>query len=179
MSSFVTRLQEATLPDYRRRQGDGVVVNRRDLYEMVRDHARLDAFPRANHALGMLETQGQAGGLIAGIAERLTHLPRGWTNQHDDEHDDGALADAGVFYAMHPDLRIESVTAQGSNSLRKTQLHSPLWPFEGSWFDPDKFTNVGSSKAERKKELAVAISLLAAEWDRLDRAEKAEESDPE
>lgn len=175
MSSFLSRLQEAIRPDYRRRQGDTVVVNRGDLCDIVHHFVRLDALPRAEHALGQLDRAGQAGGLMAGIAERLTHAGRGYTPSHDDEHYHGELAAAAAQYALTPRLRSDLKY----RSLDETgRIRSQIWPFDYGWFKRDKFEIDCDASAgfcdidKRKHELACAIALAAAEWDRLDRIER-------
>lgn len=75
--------------------------------------------------------------------ERLRQITvEGWDHGHDDEHDEGALADAAAFYA--------SVKNIGS-----------LWPW-----DPMYIKN-----HPRRRQLVIAAALLVAEIERMDRSD--------
>lgn len=73
-------------------------------------------------------------------------LREGWTEEHDDSHRDGELAMAGACYALN---------ATG-------MLSRKLWPWNPEDFKP---TN-------RIRDLVKAGALIAAEIDRLKRAEE-------
>ncbi len=81
----------------------------------------------------------------------------GWTPEHDDEHDHEELAQAAACYAIPPWF----VHIDAARVYRST-----LWPKSWSkeWWKP--------SPNNRKREIEKAGALLAAEWDRLDRAER-------
>lgn len=73
-----------------------------------------------------------------------------WSPEHDDEHDDGALARAAICYA------------DVGNSLTQEQ-HDAMWPWSTiSWRPKD-----------RRQNLVRAAALLLAEIERLDRSQPA------
>ena len=81
--------------------------------------------------------------------ERRRQVTReGYTAEHDDQHDDGALGQAAAAYAM-PD------GVYG-------QPREDLWPFEADKFKPSPHDVEG-----RLRELAKAGALVMAEMDRL------------
>lgn len=81
-------------------------------------------------------------------AERQRQLDEeGWTDAHDDEHDQGELALAAGVYA------IESVGG-------RIEAFGRYWPWDKTWFKPS---------GDRVRDLAKAGSLIAAEIDRLQR----------
>jgi hypothetical protein len=77
-------------------------------------------------------------------AERRRQVEvEGWTAQHDDQYTDGALAKAAICYAtVYP-------------------LAASYWPRDISWWKPK----------DRRSDLVRAGALIAAEIERLDRAE--------
>lgn len=102
-------------------------------------------------------------GLIA--AERQRQMDaEGWTPEHDDRHDDGALARAACVYATDPDTRAElMLTPDGEENVNVpgSGYEPRHWPWEGGWKPtPD----------DRVRELVKAGALIAAEIDRLERA---------
>ncbi len=88
------------------------------------------------------------------IAERHRQVDvEGWTPEHDDEHDDGAMAVAAACYALadRKALEVQTVRIEG------------LWQWTGwsaLWFKPK----------DRRRNLVRAGALLLAEIERLDRA---------
>lgn len=70
----------------------------------------------------------------------------GWTAEHDDQWADGQLADAAGCYALedNPNADIDAI-----------------WPWDAQWWKPK----------DRKRNLIRAGALIAAEIDRLQRAE--------
>lgn len=71
-----------------------------------------------------------------------------WTQEHDDQHDEGELALSACVYAMP--------------NVCRTQLRiKALWPFAPKWFKP--------TAENRIRELQKAGALIAAEIDRLQR----------
>lgn len=89
----------------------------------------------------------------------------GWTPEHDDRHVGGELAGAAVCYAVQH-LRI------GNDFLRRKveTLAGELWPWATSYWKPSK---------DPIRNLVKAGALIAAEIDRLQRAEAKESSNAE
>jgi uncharacterized protein involved in copper resistance len=83
------------------------------------------------------------------LAERARQVSaEGWTPEHDDQHDDGALPLAAASYALnviHPD---------GGRSKPP-----PGWPWDASWWKP----------RGPRRDLVRAAALLLAEIERIDR----------
>ena len=97
--------------------------------------------------------------LLAFSRERAAHRDReGFTIAHDDAHGDGELARAAACYAMPGGIRAFK-TVHGSYRVN-------VWPWDEQYWKP--------SPDSRKRELEKAGALLLAEWERLDRIEKAE-----
>ncbi|MFN4288934.1 MAG: hypothetical protein ACK4E3_10620 [Brevundimonas sp.] len=96
------------------------------------------------------------------LAERQRQIEvEGWTPDHDDEHRDGALANAAAAYAhcaSLPDRLRKCVTGIYSISNNGTLRH--LWPWASTWWKP----------TTRRRDLVKACALLLAEIDRMDRA---------
>ncbi len=87
------------------------------------------------------------------IAERLRQMHQeGWSEQHDDTHTNGELADAAACYA-HPVPY--GVAPQHSGP-------PPLWPWHRKWWKPK----------DRRRNLVRAAALIVAEIERLDRNQK-------
>lgn len=85
----------------------------------------------------------------------------GWTPEHDDEHVNCEMANAAATYAMDPEVRA-GLTVMINGCLKDNV--PPTWPWDPVWWKP--------SPDNRIKELAKAGALIAAEIDRLLRAEK-------
>lgn len=82
--------------------------------------------------------------------ERAAHKTReGWTNEGDDEYRNGELARAGACYAMNA-----ADTYYGP-------AIAPFFPFRREWWKPK----------DKIRDLVRAGALIAAEIDRLQRAE--------
>lgn len=95
-------------------------------------------------------------GVAAIAAERRRQVEvEDWSPEHDDEHDLGEIPAAAAAYAIyaanqvHPDGEGDSIATS-------------IWPWDDEWWKP------GTAKRNLEK----AGSLIAAEWDRLDRAER-------
>jgi hypothetical protein len=74
----------------------------------------------------------------------------GWTDEHDDAHSNGQIADAAAFYAATSTIyRIETIEAR--------MVH--VWPWSPSWWKPKN----------RRYNLVRAGALILAEIERLDR----------
>lgn len=87
-------------------------------------------------------------------AERQRQIEaEGFDLAHDDHYEFGELAVAAVCYAMNPDDPAWSDTVM------------TLWPWAPEWFRP--------SPERRIRDLEKAGALIAAEIDRLERAEVA------
>jgi hypothetical protein len=89
--------------------------------------------------------------LIAAERERQV-TAEGWTPEHDDHHDGSHLAQAAACYALPP------------IALRRT-VWEWVWPWHEDWWKP--------SPDDRVRELTKAGALIAAEIDRLTRAQEA------
>lgn len=91
-------------------------------------------------------------------AERKRQIEKeGWTTEHDDGHDGGELANAAACYAATPSAR--KVTSMSGAKI----VLDFFWPFSRDWWKPTR---------NRVHELAKAGALIAAEIDRLQRAEE-------
>jgi hypothetical protein len=79
------------------------------------------------------------------LAERQRQISaEGWTPEHDDEHDDGRMAIAAAYYAMH-----------GIKGWGRV-----IWPWDKKWLKPK----------DRRSNLIRASALILAEIERIDRA---------
>jgi hypothetical protein len=76
----------------------------------------------------------------------------GWTDEHDDTHDDGSLAKAAACYAM---------SGAGLNPSFIERVRQAIWTWAASWWKPKG----------RRRDLVRAAALIVAEIERLDRAE--------
>lgn len=89
-------------------------------------------------------------------AERLRQVSaEGWTPEHDDEHAGGSLVEAAVAYARYGD------TPRFNREVNSNYGPPACWPWHPSWWKP----------ASRIRSLVKAGALIAAEIDRLIRAE--------
>lgn len=79
----------------------------------------------------------------------------GVSSSHDDEHDGGEIAYAAMAYAQA--------------AIGGTKTAEQFWPWEPDTFKP-------SMGRDRVRDLAKAGALIAAEIDRLQRAERAGDS---
>lgn len=78
-------------------------------------------------------------------AERARQISQeGWTPEHDDAHEDGALAKAAAVYALHAVLG---------------QFFVRWWPWDASWFKP----------TTGRRDLVKSGALIVAEIERMDR----------
>ena len=75
----------------------------------------------------------------------------GWTPEHDDEHQNGEIADAAGVYALH---------AGGHDMQMSDGLPSAYWPWDKKWWKPK----------DKRSNLVRAGALILAEIERLDRA---------
>lgn len=110
-------------------------------------------------AVGRMRGAGDGVKLIS--AERRRQVEgEGWTPAHDDEHDTGELAIAAACYCI-ADHSIHGGRAPGGN-FYDTTIRT-LWPWSSDGFKP----------SEPIRNLVKAGALIAAEIDRLKRAEQA------
>jgi hypothetical protein len=92
--------------------------------------------------------------------ERARQMAKeGWSAEHDDEHDNGALAAAAATYAL-----IAREQAMGDKG--PFACDSDLWPWDAEWFKPK----------DQLRNLVRAGALIAAEIDRVQRELAIEES---
>jgi hypothetical protein len=103
-------------------------------------------------------------GILAGLRERVRQVRKGFTVKHDAEHRNAELAAAAALYACPDQLRLYEMNT-AANSSHCLVPHG--WPFEKDAWKPSHFN--------RKRELEKAIAFAAAEWERLDRAERADD----
>lgn len=84
--------------------------------------------------------------LVAAVHERKRQMVElGYDRDHDDQHENGELALAAASYAL---------------GLAEARVRETVWPWQPKAF----------SEGDRKVELAKAVALLLAEFDRLARA---------
>jgi len=95
--------------------------------------------------------------LIEAERERQ-ELGEGWTDEHDDQHTKGELAQAAAVYALPIDIkRMRQPIAVNATE----RLEFLMWPFDMDWYKP--------TPDDRIRELEKAGALIAAEIDRLQR----------
>ncbi|MBN8294926.1 hypothetical protein JI664_23345 [Rhodobacter sp. NTK016B] len=98
-------------------------------------------------------------GIESIAAERKRQVEgEGWTPEHDDEHAEGELGKAAACYAL-----AASAETQLRFDIKRGDAAPQDWPWDTSWWKPK----------DRRADLVRAGALIAAEIDRLDRAEKA------
>ncbi len=87
------------------------------------------------------------------LAERQRQQSvEGWSPQHDDEHEDGEMADAAAAYA--------SASARGGEDREDALADPPCdWPWADAWWKP----------TTPRRDLVKAGALILAEIERLDR----------
>lgn len=92
------------------------------------------------------------------LAERQRQIEaEGWAPEHDDKHDDEALAKAAACYALG--------TTRAYNH-RGERVSRSFWPWDLRWWKP----------SDRRRDLVKAGALIVAEIERLDRAKARGES---
>jgi len=104
--------------------------------------------------------------IIKAMEERLRQVSEeGFDTAHDDEHRDGEIAAAAASYV----ISILPADTLGDNDLM-IDLLDELWPWGNCWWKPSD---------DPKRNIIKAMALLAAEYDRIERAEAAPEPEPE
>ena len=103
--------------------------------------------------------------IIKAMEERLRQInSEGFTATHDDNHTYGEIAVAAAAYANH------SVFQQNHPELVGQSLPAN-WPWHLAWWKPSE---------DPQRNIIKAMALLAAEYDRIERAEAVmDNSDPE
>ncbi|BBI51058.1 hypothetical protein HORIV_34790 [Vreelandella olivaria] len=97
--------------------------------------------------------------IIKALEERLRQINvEGFTAAHDDCYTQGQLAAAAACYAC-----IAEDVLQGGKSALDGQPPA-FWPWDDAWFKPS---------SDPKRNIEKAMALLAAQYDALERAEKA------
>jgi hypothetical protein len=99
------------------------------------------------------------------VAERRRQIDvEGWSIEHDDAHERGALALAGACYAATVDARASlnkrdaGVAAAGFDTIK----HPRSWPWSWDWWKPQ----------DDRRDLVRACALIVAEGEKLDRNRK-------
>lgn len=126
----------------------------------------------------MRTVAGNRAGIDLIATERKEHGAKGWTAEHDDDHDGGALALAALAYVGHAaGQQVFIRSEQDLDSADPAITLDDPWPWDRKYdkrrhyaasnspIDPTKLTT-----AQRIELLAIAGSLIAAEIDRLQRA---------
>jgi hypothetical protein len=147
LSVWNVRMPTAHLPQDVRHYIERLVSNTNPAY-LVRDNELLrDEVKR----LAALLAEHDGGGALALIAaERRRHVDvEGWTQENDDQHVNGAMADAAGCYAL---------SAGGVPE----ELFESLWPWARNWWKPSPGNPIRS--------LVKAGSLIVAEIERQQRA---------
>lgn len=81
-------------------------------------------------------------------------VEKGYTAEHDDEHTDGSLADAGACYGATEDIFFKGLFLESV----------PVFPYEIEYFKKEEH--------DRKQQLITAAAFINAEYDRIVRAEQ-------
>lgn len=91
------------------------------------------------------------------LAERRRQITdEGWTPEHDDDHDNGALAAAASAYCL---FAADELNPQSQGDGDFGRVIPDMWPFHVSWYKPD----------EPRRALVKAAALILAEIERIDR----------
>ncbi len=96
--------------------------------------------------------------LLDVAAERRRQIEvEGWTPEHDDAHNAGAMATAAACYALW-------ASAPGAENAywydKREKSARELWPWDRQWWKP----------SDKRRDLVKAGALILAEIERLDRA---------
>lgn len=97
----------------------------------------------------------------------------GWTPEHDDEHDDDSLTFAAVCYALPREFQ-PMKTKTDQEDVSGGRGDCPVWgpvKYRVPKLWPDSWHGVWWNPKNRIHDLARAGALIAAEIDRLQRAE--------
>lgn len=95
--------------------------------------------------------------------ERARQLKKGWTEEHDDHHEDGCLAEAAACYVVAGSAGVRGADAKEEFTASMLDGFSDSlvsWPWDDEDWNPSSDPMVNLVKAG---------SLIAAELDRLQR----------
>lgn len=107
------------------------------------------------HAVDQLADEIYTGALQEIALERRRQIvEKGWTLEHDDQHTEGEIAEAGAWYALTPEHR---------QWLEGNDIS--FWPWDIGTGQPTTF-----KPGDRRRDLIKAAALIIAEIERLDRA---------
>lgn len=109
----------------------------------------------------ILTTAGCSQAVIDVARERVRQISKeGWSIQHDDEHEAGAMASAGACYAHRAQFELRPKNeSKPLPELDVDPVITNLWPWDEAWWKP---------KAPRP-DLVRAAALIIAEIERIDR----------
>lgn len=98
---------------------------------------------------------------MAVLAERQRQKDvEGWTESHDDEHEQGELATAGAAYAKQAKWHLHEPPHDAAH-MRKLSMVN-WWPWDLAWWKPTDF----------RRDLVKACALIIAEGEKFDRNRK-------
>ena len=83
----------------------------------------------------------------------------GWTEAHDDEHDNCQMARAAAAYAAQAAMDAYPAPQDYTYKLRLETIIKNLWPWASEWWKPK----------DARRDLIRAAALIVAEIERLDR----------
>lgn len=70
-------------------------------------------------------------------AERLRQITaEGWTEEHDDQHNDGELLQAGIIYYLHGKYGVFRETGEALGITIADNGAPEGWPWEAQWWKP-------------------------------------------
>lgn len=107
------------------------------------------------------------GALLIAVERDRQITSEGWTDEHDDEHTGGDLIDAAHAYAL---AAMASYFDANNVTFADIRAGRPPndWPWEASWWKPSD---------DPIRNLVKAGALIAAEIDRLLRAQRRDQID--
>ena len=97
------------------------------------------------------------------LAERTRQIKKGWTSEHDDNHEDGSIADAAACYTVAASAGARGADAEEEFTASMLNGYSDSllsWPWDEKDWKPS---------ADPIHNLVKAGALVAAEIDRLNR----------
>lgn len=141
---IVIEMQRATNADL---AADGPVGNEEEgVWQLIEAKAKV----LSGYLDRSMKLEVESDGARAIELERREQVARGWTADHDDEHDEGELLYAAICYAQ----------------FRLDDPHDPPERVPDAWpFEPENW----HAHRDRRRNLVKAGALIAAEIDRLDR----------
>lgn len=83
----------------------------------------------------------------------------GWTAEHDDEHEGGALAAAAAAYAHNAEWHMRERKSSDQPPSLASGIVYELWPFDEEWWKPKN----------PRRDLVRAAAMILAEIERIDR----------